>query len=157
MDFGGPEINSSAQSPWEANFISVNKLFSLTWKQKILYAIHKRLQTSRFWATWIHYVWSQSTYSRSTLIFTTIEVYVSEVISFFMFSIQDFVRFSGSFMPVSWIAHLITCSYLSTAIIFGEDTNCNSPVNCVCGLVVRIPGFISRGPGFNSGRYQIEK
>jgi hypothetical protein len=25
----------------------------------------------------------------------------------------------------------------------------------LCGLVVRVPGYRSRGPGFNSGRYQI--
>jgi hypothetical protein len=25
----------------------------------------------------------------------------------------------------------------------------------LCGLVVRVPGYISRGPGFDSRRYQI--
>jgi hypothetical protein len=28
-------------------------------------------------------------------------------------------------------------------------------INCLCGLVVRVPGYRSRGPGFNSWRYQI--
>jgi hypothetical protein len=27
--------------------------------------------------------------------------------------------------------------------------------DCLCGLVVRVPGYRSRGPGFNSRRYQI--
>jgi hypothetical protein len=26
---------------------------------------------------------------------------------------------------------------------------------CLCGLVVRVPGYRSRGPGFDSLRYQI--
>jgi hypothetical protein len=28
-------------------------------------------------------------------------------------------------------------------------------INGSCGLVVRFPAYISRGPGFNYGRYQI--
>jgi hypothetical protein len=29
------------------------------------------------------------------------------------------------------------------------------PWNRLCGLVVRVPGYTSRGPGFDSRRYQI--
>jgi hypothetical protein len=28
-------------------------------------------------------------------------------------------------------------------------------VYCLCGLVVRVPGYRSRGPGFDSRRYHI--
>jgi hypothetical protein len=30
-----------------------------------------------------------------------------------------------------------------------------SPVSSICGLVVRVPGYRYRGPGFYSRRYQI--
>jgi hypothetical protein len=29
------------------------------------------------------------------------------------------------------------------------------PLNCLCGLVVIVPGYRFRGPGFDSRRYQI--
>jgi hypothetical protein len=31
----------------------------------------------------------------------------------------------------------------------------NSRGRCLCGLAVRVPGYRSRGPGFDSWRYQI--
>jgi hypothetical protein len=30
-----------------------------------------------------------------------------------------------------------------------------SDSNCLCGLVITVPGYRSRGPGFDSRRYQI--
>jgi hypothetical protein len=29
------------------------------------------------------------------------------------------------------------------------------PIDCLCGLVIRVPGYRPRGPGFDSWRYQI--
>jgi hypothetical protein len=44
---------------------------------------------------------------------------------------------------VSWIILIIFYIYI---ILY---------IDCLCGLVVRVPGKISRGPGFDSQRYQI--
>jgi hypothetical protein len=37
----------------------------------------------------------------------------------------------------------------------GKASACNWRGDRLCGLVVRVPGYRSRGPGFDSGRYQI--
>jgi hypothetical protein len=33
----------------------------------------------------------------------------------------------------------------------------NVQVGCLCGLVVRVPGYRSGGPGFDSGHYKKKK
>jgi hypothetical protein len=34
-------------------------------------------------------------------------------------------------------------------------TSVSNVLDCLCGLVIRVPGYRCRGPGFNSWRYQI--
>jgi hypothetical protein len=57
-----------------------------------------------------------------------------------------------NFVPsISCIVHSIKLSHLKTWII---NSDWKHP-DCLCGLVVRVPGYRSRGPGFDSRRYQI--
>jgi hypothetical protein len=38
-----------------------------------------------------------------------------------------------------------------------KENPLESPVDRLCGLVVRVPGYRSRGPGIDSRRYQISE
>jgi hypothetical protein len=53
-----------------------------------------------------------------------------------------------------FIANIILLSIYATSRIL-ILTRVNGKVDRLCGLVVRVPGYRSRGPEFDSGRYQI--
>jgi hypothetical protein len=51
---------------------------------------------------------------------------------------------------MNWILHEILVTDFSSNIV-----TCIPIVDRLCGLVVRVPGYRSRGPWFDSRRYQI--
>jgi hypothetical protein len=90
---------------------------------------------------------------------------ISSVILLFAFYfVGDACTHFNSFRPVVGNFYIIPCIRCSPVGIFdmvqGSGTPfCNlyhsSWVDRLCGLVVRVPGYRSRGPGFDSWRYQI--
>jgi hypothetical protein len=48
-----------------------------------------------------------------------------------------------------------TYTYLIVFVLIVVKDTVTSKKDRLCGLVVRVPGYRSRGPGFDSRRYQI--
>jgi hypothetical protein len=55
---------------------------------------------------------------------------------------------------IKYIHDVIEAYITIVKLIHGFSSHCHCH-DRLCGLVVRVPGYRSTGPGFNSRRYQI--